>query len=525
MQKAYRPSGATLLAVAFSAAVAIAILTDRSALIEPAQAQTDAEKQKSGQDRQKAGHPKEQPPPSKAPAYQAPPRATAPPSEKPPAKSFQKLPPETKPAGPPPGFEPKRQEGIKRPDPPSVAPLPSTTPQPEIRKATPSTTKPGPEGPAAGTKLPPPGFEPKRQEGIRRPIPPSVAPVPSTTPQPEIRKAAPSTTKPPAFGPEGPAAGTKLPPHGPVAAPGPAPQHFEDVRKGRLERIESGRKVIQEPGNRFIVKEDNKKAIIRHDEAERFLRRPGAKTERRADGNVETYYVRPDGVRIVTIVDQHGRLLRRYRRDRDGHEHSIIDNRRFYRNVAIGIGVGALGIIVLNLPPPRVTIPRDRYIVEYDRASDDDLDEALMASPLEPLERAYSLDEIRYTYELRARMRRIDLDTIIFDSGAWEVPQDQYYKLERVARAILRVLRHNEEAVFLIEGHTDAVGSDEDNLSLSDRRAQSVAEILSETFGVPPENLVTQGYGEQFLKIDTPGPEPLNRRVTIVNITRLMAER
>ena len=75
------------------------------------------------------------------------------------------------------------------------------------------------------------------------------------------------------------------------------------------------------------------------------------------------------------------------------------------------------------------------------------------------------------------------------------------------------MLRRNPDEVFLIEGHTDAVGSDVDNLSLSDRRASAVAEILSETFGVPPENLVTQGYGEQFLKIDTPGPEPLNRRV------------
>jgi outer membrane protein OmpA-like peptidoglycan-associated protein len=98
-------------------------------------------------------------------------------------------------------------------------------------------------------------------------------------------------------------------------------------------------------------------------------------------------------------------------------------------------------------------------------------------------------------------------------------------KLERMARAILRVLRDNPDAVFLIEGHTDAVGSEEDNLSLSDRRAQAVAEILTETFEVPPENLVTQGYGEQFLKVDTQGPEPRNRRVTIRNITRLMAER
>ena len=60
--------------------------------------------------------------------------------------------------------------------------------------------------------------------------------------------------------------------------------------------------------------------------------------------------------------------------------------------------------------------------------------------------------------------------------------------------------------MFLIEGHTDAVGADEDNLSLSDRRAESVAVALTEQFQVPPENLVTQGYGEQYLKVQTDGP-------------------
>ena len=122
-------------------------------------------------------------------------------------------------------------------------------------------------------------------------------------------------------------------------------------------------------------------------------------------------------------------------------------------------------------------------------------------------------------------MRYVELNNINFESGAWEITPDQYPKLERLARAIMRVLRRNPDEVFLIEGHTDAVGPDVDNMSLSDRRASSVAEILSETFGVPPENLVTQGYGEQFLKIPTPGPEPLNRRVQVRRIGPLMAER
>jgi outer membrane protein OmpA-like peptidoglycan-associated protein len=342
-------------------------------------------------------------------------------------------------------------------------------------------------------------------------------------PPPPSREAPPALQRervqPPA-GPAGPATVAPAPQRPPL---GTAPRRFDEIQKGRQERVEEGgrRKLIQEPGNRLIVREGNR-AIIRHDETQRFLRRPGAQSERRPDGSVETFYVRRDGVRIVTIVDGRGRLLRRFRRDRDGREYNIIDNRRFYRNVGIGV---AVGIVALALTLPRVTIPEDQYIVDYDVASDDDLYDTLYAPPVEALDRAYSLEEILDNYELRARTRRIDLSTIMFEFGSWEVPPEQYDRLDRVARAMLRVLRDNPEAVFLIEGHTDAVGSEEDNLSLSDRRAQSVAEILSDNFGVPPENLVTQGYGEQFLKIDTQGPEPRNRLVIIRNITRLMAER
>jgi outer membrane protein OmpA-like peptidoglycan-associated protein len=76
--------------------------------------------------------------------------------------------------------------------------------------------------------------------------------------------------------------------------------------------------------------------------------------------------------------------------------------------------------------------------------------------------------------------------------------------------------------VFLIEGHTDATGNDVDNLSLSDRRAESVAVVLTNEFRVPPENLTTQGYGKQFLKVSTEGPERANRRVAVRRITPLL---
>jgi outer membrane protein OmpA-like peptidoglycan-associated protein len=36
------------------------------------------------------------------------------------------------------------------------------------------------------------------------------------------------------------------------------------------------------------------------------------------------------------------------------------------------------------------------------------------------------------------------------------------------------------------------------NLILSDQRAESVANVMSDVYGIPPENLATQGYGEQL---------------------------
>ena len=120
-------------------------------------------------------------------------------------------------------------------------------------------------------------------------------------------------------------------------------------------------------------------------------------------------------------------------------------------------------------------------------------------------------------------MRRIDVDTVTFEFAQATVPNDQVDRLETIGGAMKNVLAEDPSQVFLIEGHTDAVGSDLANLALSDRRAESVAEILTYYFEIPPENLITQGYGEAYLKIPTPAPERENRRVTVRNITPLLS--
>jgi outer membrane protein OmpA-like peptidoglycan-associated protein len=94
-----------------------------------------------------------------------------------------------------------------------------------------------------------------------------------------------------------------------------------------------------------------------------------------------------------------------------------------------------------------------------------------------------------------------------------------------VGKVINRIIRDNPDQVILVGGHTDAIGSDENNLSLSDRRAETVARILTDEFSVPPENLVTQGYGESDLLVDTEGDEPRNRRVEFMRITPFLAQK
>ena len=291
---------------------------------------------------------------------------------------------------------------------------------------------------------------------------------------------------------------------------------MEELRGERRETTEGGPTIIREP-DRTIIREGGQ-TVIRHSEVDRF--RYGAqdvRLERRGTDNV-TVVVRPDGDRVVTVVDENGFLIRRSRILQDGRE-IIIDNRPRGPGFVVGGGYGGFFV---NVPSPVVRIPRERYIVEDERATRELLYETLLAPPIERIERRYSLDEIRYTAPLRDRMPRVDLNTITFDTGSWELTPDQVLRLAAIADGLNRAIQHNAREVFLIEGHTDAVGTDVNNLSLSDRRAESVAIALTQQFGVPAENLSTQGYGEQYLKVPTNEAERANRRVAVRRITPLL---
>jgi OmpA-OmpF porin, OOP family len=288
---------------------------------------------------------------------------------------------------------------------------------------------------------------------------------------------------------------------------------MEDFRGARQESDQGGRKVFTEPG-RVIIVDPSGQSFIRHDEDERF--RYGARDIRteQVGGETRTIVIRPDGSQIITVVGRDGQLLRRIRRDERGREIIIIDNS--YRDPR------AVGGFYVDLPPPVLRIPYDRYIVEAEDAPPELIYDTMEAPPVDRIERRYSLDEIRYSPSVRQLMPSIDLNSINFELGSWEIPPDQAAKLQGIADGLNRAIQRNPREVFLIEGHTDATGNDVDNLSLSDRRAQSAAELLTQQFAVPAENLTSQGYGSQYLKEQTSGPSRINRRVTIRRITPLL---
>jgi len=472
---------------------------------------------------------REQGPPAERPAQQAPAERRQPPAETParpqrPAAQERDQPPAERPRPQAPAAQPRPASPPSAAQPPATiqqrwapdAPRPAERERPgrlDNNETPDRTRRERPWQPGA----------PATPPAAAQPAPSAPRTAPGAPPAPAPTRAQPAPPAPSA--PVQQAPGRMAPQQ---AAPGraepldPSRVRIEDLRNQRRERREGNRTIIEEPGNRTIIREGNQ-VIIRHDETERFRRTyrdADIRTERRGADEEVTIVRRPDGSEILTVRDQDGNLIRRVRREPAGREVILIENRRSGINRRPGYGY--VEEEVIRLPPPTVRIPRERYIVETERASEADIIEAFTAPPVERIERAYTLDEIRRSAPLRERMRRVDLDTINFEFGSWELPPDQVGALRVIADGLHQAISRNPNEIFLVEGHTDAVGSDEDNLTLSDRRAETIATILTQRYQIPAENLTTQGYGEQYLKVDTQGPERANRRATLRRITPLL---
>ena len=103
---------------------------------------------------------------------------------------------------------------------------------------------------------------------------------------------------------------------------------------------------------------------------------------------------------------------------------------------------------------------------------------------------------------------------ITFATGSAELTPETIKVLETVAKA----LQSDRLAgfAFRIEGHADPRGSADQNLKLSEERAQSVAAYLTTKLGVLPERIQPVGKGSSELLNPSQPDAQENRRVTIV---------
>ncbi|CRL13061.1 OmpA family protein [Phaeobacter italicus] len=273
--------------------------------------------------------------------------------------------------------------------------------------------------------------------------------------------------------------------------------------------LNNGSKVVANSGDRAIVEQNGQYRVLKDDDA--LLRQPGSNvtTYRFADGSTRTVVVRENGVEVETIRSAEGRVLRRTKLLPDGRSVVLFDDTQ-----------KAERVVVNELPQ----VQEDRSAVSSSRAvSAEDLAAALAAQDAKSVERRFSLAQIRNIDAVRRLTPVINVDSVNFDTGSSVIRPQEAEELAALGNALRELIDRNPAEVFLIEGHTDAVGAATFNLALSDRRAETVALALTEYFDVPPENMVVQGYGESDLAVRTLTAERANRRVAVRRITQLLS--
>jgi outer membrane protein OmpA-like peptidoglycan-associated protein len=109
----------------------------------------------------------------------------------------------------------------------------------------------------------------------------------------------------------------------------------------------------------------------------------------------------------------------------------------------------------------------------------------------------------------------IDLE-ITFDYNSANISKKSLSSVQALGKALSS--EDLKGATFVVAGHTDAVGGEEYNQDLSERRADAIKRYLTDKYGIAGADLVTVGYGKGKPKAGVAPTDPSNRRVQVVNM-------
>ena len=108
---------------------------------------------------------------------------------------------------------------------------------------------------------------------------------------------------------------------------------------------------------------------------------------------------------------------------------------------------------------------------------------------------------------------------VAFDPDSSLIRPQSYQTIGRIADALTdpRLLLHT----FLVIDHTDATGRRDANLMLSQRRAESIREVLINAFKISPKRLQALGLGEEQLQDSARPTSPANVRAQLLTVGKL----
>ena len=125
------------------------------------------------------------------------------------------------------------------------------------------------------------------------------------------------------------------------------------------------------------------------------------------------------------------------------------------------------------------------------------------------------LDQLNQVLQTRetARGLIVNMPDVLFDTGRYTLKPGARERLSKIAGILLAY----PDLHVQVEGHTDNVGGIEFNQQLSERRAESVRNLLLAQ-GVKPESIESHGAGmsQPVASNSTPAGRQLNRRVDLV---------
>jgi peptidoglycan-associated lipoprotein len=100
------------------------------------------------------------------------------------------------------------------------------------------------------------------------------------------------------------------------------------------------------------------------------------------------------------------------------------------------------------------------------------------------------------TILLTAIDRPIELPNIFYDFGKWDLRPESMVSLDK----LVETLNYNDNITIELMSHTDSRDTEEYNLTLSQKRAQSVVDYLISK-GISLDRLTAKGYGESTPKV------------------------